>query len=78
MKGKRSASFQHARHFRQKHMIVLSGNVVVDIVDGHRIEALVGEIRLHFIAASEQSIFYNLRCGNFSRSGIPMEADSLP
>ena len=55
--GKGAALFQHAERFKQKLLLVGAGNVVIDIVAGHSVEALVREIQFRGIAAiSEYSI----------------------
>ena len=63
--GKRSAFFQHAQCFQQKRLLVFPRNVVIDIVAGHRIEALVGKIQLHGVPTLERNVFHALRRGVF-------------
>lgn len=51
---------------------------MIDIVAGHRVEALVGKIQLYGVSAPERSVFHTLRSGVFSHSGRLKEAYSLP
>ena len=65
MDGKRSALFQNPQCFQQKCLLVCPCDIVIDIVAGHRVEALVGEIQLHGASAPERSVFHALRSGVF-------------
>lgn len=45
--------------------LVLPRDIVIDIVAGHCVEALVGEIQLHGVSTPERSVFHALRSGVF-------------
>ena len=51
--------------FQQKCLLVCPCNIVIDIVAGHCVEALVGEIQLHGVSAPERSVFHARRSGFF-------------
>ena len=65
MDGKRSALFQNPQCFQQKCLLVCPCDIVIDIVAGHRVEALVGKIQLHGVPTLERSVFHALRSSVF-------------
>ena len=60
MNGEGAAFLQHTQGFQQNGLSVAARDVVIDIIAGHRIESLVGKVKLQCVAMAEMGITHTL------------------